>query len=62
MIVVELFLKSVCLPLCLTLMLLVGKTSEETNLVPFIENIKVYYDGDFWFVLCIQHHFSPATH
>ena len=43
-------------------MLMVGKTSEETNLVNFIEKNKLYYDGYYWFVLCIQHHFSPATH
>ena len=32
------------------------------NLV-HIEKNKVYYDdGDYWFVLCIQHHVSLATH
>ena len=40
----------------------IGKTSEETNLGPFIEKNKVYYDGDYWFVVCIQRHFSLATH
>ena len=44
MIVVELFLKSVCLPQCLLWCLLVGKTSEQTNLGHFIEKNKVYYD------------------
>ena len=45
-IVVELFLKSVCLPQCLIWMLLVGKISEKTNPVHFIGKNKVYYDGD----------------
>ena len=58
----QVFVNNVC---GLIMVIMVGKSSEQTNLGQCIQKNrpKVVYImmGDYWLVVCIQHHLSPAT-